>query len=151
MCVHRGFHLGGSTSGGCHRFPHPLHPSARSDLFLYGLDARASNKIANEIEKSFSETHECYATANALTFTKKAPEVKVVNPERDVVFQLVFRTHRNRAQVLEGFDLAPCKALARVDANGALVVEALPSWVESMRTMVRRMTRQVAMEVALTG
>jgi hypothetical protein len=41
--------------------------------------------------------------------------------------------------VLESFDLAPCKALARVDAgaggggSGALIIEAQPSWVESMR------------------
>lgn len=49
------------------------------------------------------------------------------------VWQLVGRLHRDRAQVLEGFDLAPCKALARIAPDGALVVEALPSWVEAMR------------------
>jgi hypothetical protein len=30
--------------------------------------------------------------------------------------------------------MAPCKVLARVGDSGALVVEALPAWVESMRS-----------------
>jgi hypothetical protein len=36
--------------------------------------------------------------------------------------------------VILSFDLAPTKCLARVDASGALVVEALPAWIEAMRT-----------------
>ena len=44
--------------------------------------------------------------------------------------------HRSRSQILEYFDLAPCKALARIDPESEeLIVEALPLFINSLRRM----------------
>ena len=44
--------------------------------------------------------------------------------------------HRSRSQILEYFDLAPCKALARLDPESEeLIVEALPLFINSLRRM----------------
>ena len=51
-------------------------------------------------------------------------------------FQIILGLHRARSQILEYFDLAPCKVLARMHAlTGKLVVEALPSFVLSLKNM----------------
>ena len=52
----------------------------------------------------------------------------------DRPFQVVLGLHRARSQILEYFDLAPCKALARIE-NETLVVEALPSFLQSLTSM----------------
>lgn len=42
--------------------------------------------------------------------------------------------YRDRAQVLESFDIAPTKALARASGDDdAFIVEALPTWVQSLK------------------
>jgi hypothetical protein len=50
-------------------------------------------------------------------------------------FQVVLGMHRARSQILEYFDLSPTKALARIDADGELVVEAQPVFVHALRHM----------------
>ena len=51
-------------------------------------------------------------------------------------FQIILGLHRARSQMLEYFDMSPCRALARFDAaeTDAIVVEALPSFLEALKT-----------------
>ena len=114
------------------------------DIFLYSLDASAADVLTDSIIAQFTPTHDVHESKNAVTFLPKANPP--IDPSRrwgsppiqegfaGAIFQLVLRLHRDRAQVLEGFDLAPSKALARVSPEGEIIVEAMPAWVEAMRT-----------------
>ena len=53
----------------------------------------------------------------------------------DRPFQIVLGLHRARSQVIEHFDLTPCKCLARIDENSEFIIEALPSFVLALTHM----------------
>jgi hypothetical protein len=127
---------GGAVLGGISRFSEEGNDI---DMFVYGLDQNASSKLLHEVEelvfKTCQETYEKTSSVAAITFTKKK-EKKKNNVLQDRPFQIVLGLHRARSQILEYFDLAPCKVLARIDAlTGKLVVEALPSFVLSLKNM----------------
>ena len=78
-------------------------------------------------------------TTAAITYSKKDKKSEKKGAPKDQwlldrSFQIVLGLHRSRSQILEYFDLAPTKALARFEIN-ELVVEALPTFVESLRSM----------------
>lgn len=100
------------------------------DLFLHTCTIEAADDIVAHASKLAAAAYVESRTSVAITFT---PKVAASGPEGKP-FQIVLCLHRDRGQVLESFDMAPCKVLARVGESGALVVEALPAWVESMRS-----------------
>ena len=83
-------------------------------------------------------THFIWRSLHAVTFTPKAViEARdfIGGTAESAIFQIILTLYPNRSSVITSFDLAPCKALARIAADGELVLEALPAWRESMRTM----------------
>ena len=137
---------GGAVLGGVSRFAEHGHDV---DLFVYGLDKGESEEVLRQIEAQveteFAGEYELSRSPAAVTYTlKKAPppylgddhEERWKRKGQSCAFQIVLGIHRARSQIVEYFDLAPCKALARIDAaSGGLVVEALPSFVEALRKM----------------
>ncbi len=104
------------------------------DLFLYGLDTAAADDLSNSLVTRYEETHDIHESKRALTFVPKTGSGIISEGREGAVFQVILRLHRDRAQVLEGFDIAPSKALARFDEGaGNFVIEALPAWIESVR------------------
>jgi hypothetical protein len=104
------------------------------DLFLYALEKDAADDLSNSLIKRFDETHDIHESKRALTFVPKSRGQIISEGREGAVFQVILRLHRDRAQVLEGFDIAPSKALARFDeGTGSFVVEALPAFIESAR------------------
>lgn len=121
------------------------------DLFVYGLNAEAADTLASTLIAAHKATHAIYESSRAITFIPKAdgdadvemraadrwrssPLTKFAEGKDGGAFQLVLRLHRDRAQVLEAFDFAPTKALARIDEETQeVIVEALPSWLEAVR------------------
>ncbi len=79
----------------------------------------------------------------AVTYTKKADKKADKTAGRDAwlldrPFQVVLGLHRARSQILEYFDLAPTKVLARIDPAASLLsptllVEALPTFHLAMQ------------------
>ena len=159
---------GGAALGGVARY---VDDGNDVDLFIYGLDQDGSSAVMQAIETLVaSEFMDSDSVAKygvtrspaAITFTLKdqakeshvgkegAERRRLFTTQRS--FQVILGLHRARSQILEYFDLAPTKVLARVDpasmnkrvtrhaasggANGVqLIVEALPSFVESLRRM----------------
>jgi len=164
---------GGAALGGVARY---VDDGNDVDLFIYGLDQDGSSAVMQAIEtlvaSEFMDSHsvakyDVTRSPAAITFTlKDQAKESLVSCEGNCVdhcerrrlfttqrsFQVILGLHRSRSQILEYFDLAPTKVLARVDpasmnkrvtrhaasvgANGVqLIVEALPSFVESLRRM----------------
>jgi len=112
------------------------------DLFLYGLDHDASTAALRQIDAHIAEDYkgdyERESSPAAVTFTKKKHDdtSSIDDRQRNRPFQIILGLHRSRSQILEYFDLAPCKALARLDPESEeLIVEALPLFINSLRRM----------------
>lgn len=119
---------GGAVTGACSQV---APEGADFDLFLHsispdGADATMARVRASAAEAGYSET----ISSCAATFAAPADTVGCEAKP----FQLILGLHRDRAQVLESFDLAPCKVLARY-VKTELVIEALPAWTEALRAM----------------
>ena len=100
------------------------------DLFIHGVEEDGANTIVDSIEREFAATYDIARRIQAVTFTPKDG-----GPLQDTPpFQLILSLFHNRAEVIAGFDLAPCKVLARV-IDGELIIEALPAWRESLRRL----------------
>jgi hypothetical protein len=141
---------GGAVLGGVSAH---VASGADLDLFVHGLSAADSAKVLADIEafvkKSFAGKYSVSRSVVAVTFARGQPPLtwipgaagkagKWTRPPpspADRPFQVVLGTHRARSQVLEYFDLAPSKALARFTEADAFVVEALPAFLESLRAM----------------
>ena len=82
-------------------------------MFLYGLDQEASQKVLGQIEAEMAENFKGeYAITRspaAVTFTKKKQDDGKGGFLLDRPFQVVLGMHRARSQILEYFDLTPCK------------------------------------------
>ena len=118
--------------------PNPI----QVDLFLYGLDHDASADALRQIDAHIAENYEGdyerTSSAAAVTFTKKKHDAasSIDEKQRNRPFQIILGLHRSRSQILEYFDLAPCKSLARHDPESEeLIVEALPLFINSLRRM----------------
>jgi len=112
------------------------------DLFLYGLDHDASADALRQIDAHIAENYEGEyertSSVAAVTFTKKKHDAtsSIDEKQRNRPFQIILGLHRSRSQILEYFDLAPCKSLARHDPESEeLIVEALPLFINSLRRM----------------
>lgn len=112
------------------------------DLFLYGLDRDASVDALRQIDAHIAENYEGdyerTSSAAAVTFTKKKHDAasSIDEKQRNRPFQIILGLHRSRSQILEYFDLAPCKSLARHDPESEeLIVEALPIFIHSLSRM----------------
>ena len=121
---------GGAVLGAAAQIP---PPGTDFDLFLHSIGAEEADVVAEAVKAAAAATGYAFVESScALNFTPARER----GPAGGKPFQLIKCLHRDRAQVLESFDLAPCKVLARADAaSGAFVVEALPAWVESLRAM----------------
>jgi hypothetical protein len=96
------------------------------DLFIHSVEEDGANTIVDFIERDFAATYDIVRRIQAVTFTPKTGE--------SLPFQIILSLFHNRAEVIAGFDLAPCKALARV-FDGELIIEAMPAWRESLRRL----------------
>jgi hypothetical protein len=104
---------------------------ADMDLFFHSIDIAAADAVVAAIAAAAKAAGYTEAASRvAVTFT---PPKGAAGPEA-TPFQLILALHRDRAQVIESFDLAPSKALARVDAVDGLVIEAMPAWCEAARS-----------------
>lgn len=130
---------GGAVLGGVTRF---VNHGSDVDLFFYGVDQASASAVLNDIdallEESFNGLYDMSRSPAALTYTMKK-EAKGQSTEKDSwllerPFQVVLGLHRSRSQIVEYFDLAPSKALAHFEGD-TVVVEALPAFVVSLRTM----------------
>jgi hypothetical protein len=107
------------------------------DLFVHSLEQTESSNLLKDIEKfvddKYKDEYVISSTLAAITFTQTQKESSgLLNRP----FQVVLALHRSRAQVLEYFDIAPAKCLARIDvATNELIVEGLPSFVLSLTNM----------------
>ena len=119
---------GGAVTGKAAQVP---PEGADLDIFFHSVTPEAADAIVARTQAAAAAAGYAESRSGcALTYT---PQKSAVGSERKP-FQLILCLHRDRAQVLESFDLAPCKALARYEGR-EIVVEALPAWVESMRHM----------------
>ncbi len=116
------------------------------DLFVFGLSAADSAMVLADIEAYIKANHagEYVTSRSSATVTfgrvrqpgtarQSAVEVRAAAASRP--FQVILGTHRVRSQILEYFDVAPTKALARFNAAGDFIVEAMPAFVEALRAM----------------
>ena len=106
------------------------------DLFVHSLEQTESSNLLKDIEKFVDEKYKdeyvITSTLAAITFTQTQKKSGLLNRP----FQVVLALHRSRAQILEYFDLAPAKCLARIDVEtDELIVEGLPSFVLSLTNM----------------
>jgi hypothetical protein len=119
------------------------------DLFLHGLNAVEAEALAEALVARLSDTHLVRQSRFAITFVRKDEAVATggdgggggagdasaaaarAHDKRSTV-QLILRLYRDRSEILESFDFAPAKAVARWDADG-FVVEAPPPWVEAVK------------------
>lgn len=134
---------------------------ARLPSLCCSTDAGGANAVLAAFKEALGKTHEISVSKGAISFLPKgasdvpAPWERVFGvgaecPGRigancehaalpppavpSVALQLVRCLYRDPSQVLQSFDLAPCKVLARFESpEGPLRVEALPSCVESLR------------------
>jgi hypothetical protein len=136
---------GGAVLGGVSRF---ADHGADIDLFVYGMQQDGCTAVLGEIEeliaRDFAGEYSVTRSPAAVTFTKMCEEPLPTGADRAArerafclnrPFQVVLGMHRARSQILEYFDLSPTKALARIDADGELVVEAQPVFVHALRHM----------------
>jgi small GTP-binding protein len=116
---------GGAVVGAVGRF---VGEGSDWDVFLHSVDAAGAAEVFAAARAALGATHALSLSRGAATFTPRAGGRPI---------QFVRCLFRDRAQVLESFDLAPCKVLARAadDDGGGLVVETLPAWVGALRRM----------------
>lgn len=118
---------GGAVLGGVTKF---INHGSDVDLFLYGLDREASTGVLGQIEElmqsaRYKDVYDVSRSNAAITYTKKAAakaskEAKEADRNAwllDRPFQVVLGLHRARSQILEYFDLQPCKV--RVSPSAA--------------------------------
>jgi len=84
------------------------------DLFVYGLDQNESISLVEQcealVEQSKHGTFKKTASVAAITFTKLNPEANTqMERLQNRPFQIILGLHRSRSQILEYFDMAPCK------------------------------------------
>ena len=138
---------GGAVLGGVSKF---IGQGTDVDIFLYGLGKEASSAALADIEAfveggEYADVYDKSISPAAVTYTKKGA-LKPYSGSTDAwlldrPFQIVLGLHRARSQVLEYFDLAPTKVLARIDPAArstrgrldTLIVEALPSFDLAMQ------------------
>lgn len=115
------------------------------DLFTHGLCEAEAEALAAALVARLDGTHVIRQSRCAVTFVPSEPKYFAAgwggpgaagggSLPRIYTLQLITRLSRDRAQIVETFDFAPAKALARWDAAlGGFVVEAAPSWREAVR------------------
>ena len=131
---------GGAVLGGISNF---VDHGSDVDLFVHGLDQEQSSALLVDIEEFIQKGYKYTITKSlaAVTFTNNEDHSKDkygnINEKNllDRPFQIVLGLHRARSQVIEHFDLTPCKCLARIDENSEFIVEALPSFVLALTHM----------------
>jgi hypothetical protein len=137
---------GGAVLGGITRF---ANHGSDVDLFVYGLDQAGSQEVLRSValimEQDYKGQYTLSESPAAVTYTKKdrsdppseAPlNDRIAHRQRNRPFQIVLGMHRARSQILEYFDLAPTKCLARIAEDGSsLTVEMLGSCLHAIKTM----------------
>jgi hypothetical protein len=132
---------GGAVLGGISNF---VDHGSDVDLFVHGLDQEQSSALLVDIEDFIQKEYKYYTITKSLaavTFTNNEDNSKDKygningNNLLDRPFQIVLGLHRARSQVIEHFDLTPCKCLARIDENSEFIIEALPSFVLALTHM----------------
>ena len=176
---------GGAVLGGVTCF---INHGSDVDIFLYGLDHDGSAAVLRQIDELMQSevyvgVYDVSRSNAAITYTMKdskkaSKEERAANKDVWLLerpFQIILGLHRARSQIVEYFDLQPCKVhmaqrererspivlpaassqlapsaarlahaftavcpqvLARIETKAAtpkLIVEALPSFVESVR------------------
>jgi len=103
---------GGAVLGGVAQY---VRHGSDVDMFLYGLDQEASQKVLGQIEaemaENFQDEYAITRSPAAVTFTKNKQDEDEGKGASllDRPFQVVLGMHRARSQILEYFDLTPCK------------------------------------------
>jgi hypothetical protein len=133
---------GGSVVGGVGKF---VSPGDDFDLFVYGLNREQANALSDDIEVMFRATHDVVEiSSRAISLIpKEEPSDKskpwfprsASRPIDKKIVQVILKLYADRSEVIGSFDIAPCKALARCTAEGELIIEGLPIFVECMRHM----------------
>ena len=125
---------GGAIVGAVSKF---AKPGTDVDLFVHSLQQNESSTLLGAIEKfvdnKYKDEYIVSTTNAAVTFTPTHQERRSLLHRP---FQIVLGLHRCRAQVLEYFDFAPTKVLARMDVeSNTIIVEGLPSFVLALTNM----------------
>ena len=140
---------GGAIVGGVGKF---VEAGDDFDLFVYGLGAAAADELSDNIEKMFRSTHDVVEiSSRAISLIPKEKPAKAwfsgsaaagsrsnvasTHPGEKKIVQIILKLYTDRSEIIGSFDIAPCKALARCTAEGDVIVEALPIFVECMHSM----------------
>jgi hypothetical protein len=120
---------GGAVLGAVAQIP---PPGTDVDLFVHSAEADLADLIAVDVKAAAAAAGYKFSESSC-AFNFEPPAGRAGSEGKP--FQLVLCLHKDRAQILEAFDLAPCKVLARAGPGGVLVVEALPAWCEALKAM----------------
>lgn len=123
---------GGAVLGAAARVP----PGTDLDLFIHSTTTEEADTIVTSVRAAAGKAGYVESVSRvAITFSPTAA-MAASTAEKHLPFQIILCINRDAAQVIESFDLAPCKVLARYDSSKSqFVIEALPAWVESVRSM----------------
>lgn len=110
---------GGAALGALSHF---VKPGSDYDLFVVDMNESDASEVVSTICDTFHSCTSIFKTEFAVTLIF----------DNNVTVQIIMRLHGNIAQVLLGFDMAPCKAAIFYDGC-KYVAHATPLWVASMR------------------
>jgi hypothetical protein len=103
-------------------------PGSDWDLFLVGM-------TQEEAEAMIEDVRNCLTAADRVIVTGRAVTLRLGTKTQPITAQIITRLYETKAQVLLGFDLAPCRAACWFDETGRVVFAAAPSWITAVKRM----------------